>query len=465
MSAFSDHSCVVTRFAPSPTGVLHLGSARTAYFNWLYARAKGGRFLLRIEDTDQQRSSNEMIQQILNTMNWLGLDFDQEYVLQSGRIKRHQEVAHQLVQDGKAYYCYASAQELEALRSAAALENKVYSYDRRWRNPENQEIPSNVAPCIRLKVPLSGTVVLEDQVQGPVSVQAKALDDFVLLRADQTPTYMLAVVVDDHDMGITHIIRGDDHLTNAFRQKCLYDALGWSVPIMAHIPLIHGAEGGKLSKRDGAASAEEFRSLGILPEALLNALLRLGCSHGDDEKISVAEALKWFDFGGLGKAAARFDPEKLFSLNAHYLRQKTPQEVMLILQKEYTDFQPDPVLLEIIPELQKRATTLVDLHEAIQIYHSDMTFSEIILSAEDTAKLPEILNFFTQQNSFFAEDLEPLFKAFLKEKEWSLGAIAKCLRLILTGKPVSPGLFWVLQALGKKRVLDRVSACLASKES
>ena len=311
---------IVTRFAPSPTGFLHIGGARTALFNWLYSRGRGGKMLLRIEDTDRERSTKEAIEAILDGLKWLELDWDGDVVYQSARAARHREAAEQMLAAGKAYYCYASPEELAEMREKARAEGKTRLYDGRWRDRDPSEARPNVKPVVRLKAPLTGETVVEDQVQGRVVWQNENLDDFVLLRSDGNPTYMLSVVVDDHDMGVTHIIRGDDHLTNGARQTQIYDALGWDVPVMAHIPLIHGPDGSKLSKRHGALGVEAYRAMGYLPIALRNYLARLGWSHGDQEIFSTDEMIAAFDLPAVGRSAARFDFAKLESLNGHYIR-------------------------------------------------------------------------------------------------------------------------------------------------
>src|SRR5437588_1751628 len=324
---------VVTRFAPSPTGFLHIGGARTALFNWLYARGRGGKMLLRIEDTDRERSTEAAIAAILDGLSWLGLDWDGEAISQFSRAARHREVAEQLLAADKAYYCYASAEELAEMREQARREGRAKLYDGRWRDRDPAEAPPGVKPVIRLKAPLSGETVVEDQVQGRVAWQNENLDDLVLLRSDGTPTYMLAVVVDDHDTGVTHIIRGDDHLTNAARQTQIYDALGWSVPVMAHIPLIHGPDGSKLSKRHGALGVDAYRAMGYLPAAMRNYLVRLGWSHGNQEIFSTEEMTAAFDLPQIGRSPARFDFAKLENLNGHYIRQITDADLLLELER------------------------------------------------------------------------------------------------------------------------------------
>src|SRR6201986_1393124 len=324
---------VVTRFAPSPTGFLHIGGARTALFNWLYARKQGGKMLLRIEDTDRQRSTKEAIDAILDGLKWLELDWDGDVIYQFSRAARHREVAESLLASGKAYHCYATPEELTAMREKARAEGRTRLYDGMWRDRDPATAPAGVKPTIRLKAPQTGETVIEDQVQGRVVWQNENLDDLVLLRGDGTPTYMLAVVVDDHDMGVTHIIRGDDHLITAARQKQIYDALGWDVPNMSHIPLIHGPDGSKLSKRHGALGVDAYRALGYLPAALRNYLVRLGWSHGDQEIFSTEEMIAAFDLPQIGRSPARFDIAKLESLDGHYIRQSGDAELLDAIEK------------------------------------------------------------------------------------------------------------------------------------
>src|SRR5215208_8211205 len=323
---------IVTRFAPSPTGFLHIGGARTALFNWLYARARGGKMLLRIEDTDRERSTQAAIDAILDGLSWLGIEWDGETVFQFSRVARHREVAEQLLAAGKAYRCYASPQELADMREAAKREGRSVRYDGRWRDRDPSEAAPGIKPVIRLKAPLTGETVIEDQVQGRVVWQNGNLDDLVLLRSDGTPTYMLAVVVDDHDRAVTHIIRGDDHLNNAARQKHIYDALGWNVPVMAHIPLIHGPDGAKLSKRHGALGVDAYRAMGYLPAAMRNYLVRLGWSHGDQEMFSTEEMIRLFDLPAIGRSPARFDFAKLENLNGHYMRATPDAELVAAIE-------------------------------------------------------------------------------------------------------------------------------------
>jgi len=345
---------VVTRFAPSPTGFLHIGGARTALFNWLYARGHGGKMLLRIEDTDRERSTQPAIEAILDGLSWLGIDWDGDAIYQFARAARHREVAEQLLASGHAYHCYASPEELTAMREAARREGRSKLYDGRWRDRDPSEAPAGVKPTIRLKAPLTGETVVEDQVQGRVVWQNENLDDLVLLRSDGTPTYMLAVVVDDHDMAVTHIIRGDDHLTNAARQTQIYQALGWPVPVMAHIPLIHGPDGSKLSKRHGALGVDAYRAMGYLPVALRNYLVRLGWSHGDQEIFSTEEMIAAFDLPQIGRSPARFDVAKLESLNSHYIRQSPDTELLAAIETLLPYLPDGPALaLRLTPRLKE----------------------------------------------------------------------------------------------------------------
>ncbi len=366
---------VVTRFAPSPTGFLHIGGARTALFNWLFARRHGGRFLLRIEDTDRRRSSEAAVAAIHDGLSWLGLDWDGEPVSQVSRLPRHVEAARRLLDEGKAYRCYATAGELAEMRERAKAEGRPVLYDGTWRDRDPGEAPAGVDPVIRFKAPREGETAIEDAVQGIVRVSNRQLDDMVLLRSDGTPTYMLAVVVDDHDMEITHAIRGDDHLNNAFRQTQLFRALGWVPPVYAHIPLIHGADGAKLSKRHGALGVEAYRELGILPDAMVNGLLRLGWSHGDDEIIGRDQAVAWFDLDHVGRGAARFDLDRLMNLNAHYLRETDADTLVASIRPRLEDELGAALddrhvtrLTRAMPGLKPRANSLVALAESAAFY-------------------------------------------------------------------------------------------------
>jgi glutamyl-tRNA synthetase len=464
---------VVTRFAPSPTGFLHIGGARTALFNWLYARARGGKMLLRIEDTDRERSTEAAIEAILDGLTWLGITWDGDAVHQFSRAARHREVAEQLLASGNAYRCYATPEELTQMREVARKAGRARMYDGRWRDRDPSEAPAGAKPVIRLKAPSTGETVIEDQVQGRVVWQNEDLDDLVLLRSDGNPTYMLAVVVDDHDMGVTHIIRGDDHLTNAARQKQIYDALGWPVPTMAHIPLIHGPDGSKLSKRHGALGIDAYRALGYLPEALRNYLVRLGWSHGDQEIFSAEEMIRLFDLPQIGRAAARFDFVKLESLNGHYIRQTDDAALLAELEtalpfipngNELASRLDDTLrgkLLKAMPGLKERAKTLVELLE-----HSRFIWAERPLQLEDRAKtlltadaravLAALLPAFEAITDWSAETTEAAVRAHADSTNVKLGTIAQPLRAALTGRVTSPGIFDVLAVLGKTESLARM---------
>src|SRR6202049_2917954 len=398
---------VVTRFAPSPTGFLHIGGARTALFNWLYARGRGGKMLLRIEDTDRERSTQAAIDAILDGLNWLGIGWDGEGVYQFARVARHREVVEHLLAAGHAYRCYASPDELKDMREAARREGRSKLYDGRWRDRDPCDAPPGVKPAIRLKAPTAGETVIEDQVQGRVVWQNENLDDLVLLRSDGSPTYMLAVVVDDHDMDVTHIIRGDDHLTNAARQKQIYDALGWPLPVKAHIPLIHGPDGSKLSKRHGALGVDAYRAMGYLPAAMRNYLIRLGWSHGDQEIFSTEEMIKAFDLAQIGRSPARFDFARLENLNGHYLRQTPDAELLAQLERVLphiaggaelaAKLTPElrGKLVAAMPGLKERAKTLLELLDGARFLISGRPIvlddkAAALLTAEARVMLGEI---------------------------------------------------------------------------
>ncbi|MDQ8728775.1 glutamate--tRNA ligase [Bradyrhizobium sp. LHD-71] len=464
---------VVTRFAPSPTGFLHIGGARTALFNWLYARGRGGKMLLRIEDTDRERSTEEAIDAILDGLKWLELHWDGEVVHQYARAARHREAVEQLLAAGRAYRCYASPEELAEMREKARAEGKTRLYDGRWRDRDPSEARPNVKPVIRLKAPLTGETVIEDQVQGRVVWQNENLDDFVLLRSDGNPTYMLSVVVDDHDMGVTHIIRGDDHLTNGARQKQIYDALGWEVPIMAHIPLIHGPDGSKLSKRHGALGVDAYRAMGYLPVALRNYLSRLGWSHGDQEIFSTQELIDAFDLPAVGRSAARFDFAKLESLNGHYIRNSDDRALVAAFE-DVLKFVPNgsdiqnrlndhsrAQLLQAMPGLKERAKTLLDLVDSSAFIFAPrpltMDAKASALLNDDTHKLiGDLKNILSQVSPWTAETTEAAIRTFAEQSSLKLGAIAQPLRIALTGRTTSPGIFDVLAVLGKDECLARL---------
>lgn len=465
---------VVTRFAPSPTGFLHIGGARTALFNWLYARHMGGRFLMRIEDTDRARSTPEAVDAIFDGLKWLGLDWDAEPVFQFSRAARHAEVALGLLKDGKAYYCYCSPEELTAMREEQKASGQPMRYDGRWRDRDPSEAPAGVKPVVRLKAPQEGQTVLNDLVQGEVTVNNAQLDDMVLLRADGTPTYMLSVVVDDHDMGITHVIRGDDHLTNTFRQIQLFKACGWDLPSFSHIPLIHGPDGAKLSKRHGALGAEAYRDMGFLPEAMRNYLLRLGWGRGDEEIISTEQAIEWFDIADVGRAPSRFDMVKLTSLNGHYLRHADDATLRdLIVPRieaalgiTVTDAQK-ALLLSAMDSLKQRAKTLVDLAESALFYirPRPLALDEKAakqMDADGKAVVAALRDRLSQETAWTRDQLEEVARVFSEEKELKLGKVAQPLRAALSGSTVSPPIFEVMELLGKDESLARLGDALVA---
>jgi glutamyl-tRNA synthetase len=465
----ADSSGVVCRFAPSPTGFLHIGGARTALFNWLYARHHGGKFRLRIEDTDRARSTPEAVEAILDGLSWLGLDWDDEVVYQFSRASRHAEVARQLLAEGKAYYCYCTPQELEEMRAKARAEGRSAFYDRRWRDRDPKDAPPGVAPVIRIKAPLTGQTVIRDKVQGDVVIDNQQLDDMILLRADGTPVYMLSVVVDDYDMGVTHVIRGDDHLNNAARQMMLIQALGWPVPVYAHIPLIHGPDGAKLSKRHGALGVDAYRDMGYLPEALRNYLLRLGWSHGDDEIIPTEKAIEWFDLDSVGRSAARFDFAKLANLNGHYIRETSNQRlVSLILPRveKLIGRAVDPAgrqrLLDGMDGLKPRAKTLVELAEIAAFYvrPRPLTLTDAAakqLDPEARARLTALREVLGSVDTWNAASLEAVVRTAAETAGIKLGALAQPLRAALTGSTTSPPIFEVMQSLGRDETLGRLA--------
>ncbi|MEH6524871.1 MAG: glutamate--tRNA ligase [Sneathiella sp.] len=459
---------VVTRFAPSPTGFLHIGGARTALFNWLYARHNNGKFLLRIEDTDRQRSTDEAIHAILDGMTWLGLDWDEDPIFQFSRRDRHAEVANDLLRQGKAYHCYASKEELTEMRETAKAEGRPPVYDGRWRDKALSEAPEGVDPVVRFRSPDTGTITVQDAVQGPVTFSNAQLDDMILLRADGTPTYMLSVVVDDYDMGVTDIIRGDDHLTNAARQQQLIEAIGWRVPKVAHIPLIHGPDGAKLSKRHGALGVEAYRDMGYLPEALRNYLIRLGWSHGDDELISTEQAIEWFNLENVGKSASRFDFTKLENLNGIYIREAdnlylTALILPVIEQKTGKSVSPEgeQLIEKSMNGLKERAKSVISLADSslFLIANRPLALDDKASNLlDDVAKgvLSRLADRLEQQSEWTKESAESAVRAAAESEELKLGKIAQPLRAALTGTTVSPGIFDVLEVLGREESIGRI---------
>jgi glutamyl-tRNA synthetase len=460
MASGSD-SAVVTRFAPSPTGFLHIGGARTALFNWLYARRMEGRFLLRIEDTDKARSTQAAIDAILDGMRWLGLDWDGHEYYQSQFWARHAEVAHELLARGHAYKCWMSQEELAAQRERAQAERRPFRIDSPWRDNTSE---GEGAFVVRLKAPREGETVIEDRVQGRVAVQNAELDDFILLRSDGTPTYMLAVVVDDHDMGVTHVIRGDDHLNNAFRQLAIVRGMGWPEPIYAHVPLIHGSDGAKLSKRHGATGVEAYRDeLGILPEALFNYLLRLGWGHGDREEFTPAEAAEVFDLDGIGKSPSRFDLKKLQNLNGHYIRAADDKRLAELTAPKIGAGADIELLTEAMPVLKTRARDLNELADGAAFLFKTRPLmlteqATALLTDDAKALLSQISARLRAEQNWTTEALEANLKAYAEEQGLGLGKLAQPLRAALTGQTTSPGIFDVLVLLGRDESLARIDA-------
>ncbi len=463
---------VVTRFAPSPTGFLHIGGARTALFNWLFARHHGGKFLLRIEDTDQARSTDQAIEAIHDGLQWLGLDCDGKVVSQSSRRHRHLAASGQLLAEGKAFRCYCSTEELAEMRETASRKGLQPRYDGRWRDRSPAEAPAGRKAVVRFKAPQSGKTVIHDLVQGEVEVANEELDDMILLRADGTPTYMLAAATDDHDMKITHVIRGDDHLTNTFRQVQIFEALGWTLPEYAHIPLIHGPDGAKLSKRHDALGVDAYREMGFLPESMRNYLLRLGWGHGDDEIISTEDAIKWFDLGGVGRSPSRFDIAKLTNLNGHYLRDADDQRLIGLIVPPLAEKlggelaeEASNRLLKGMPGLKQRAKTVLELIDNSEFYVK----TRPLPMSNKAAKFvcgdgKEVLRGMRQElaalGDWTAEALEEAARHFAKTAEIKLGAVAQPLRVALTGATISPSVFEIMVVLDRQETLGRLDDVL-----
>ncbi|MEO0617711.1 MAG: glutamate--tRNA ligase [Pseudomonadota bacterium] len=464
---------IVTRFAPSPTVYLHIGGARTALFNWLFARAHGGRYLLRVEDTDRARSTDAAVDAILDGLDWLGLDADDAPVFQHAQADRHREVAEQMLAAGTAYRCYATPEELEAMRAAAKAEGRQTAYDGTWRDRDPGDAPEGVAPAVRLKAPRDGQTLIRDAVQGDVVFQNENLDDLILLRSDGTPTYMLAVVVDDHDAGVTHVIRGDDHLNNAARQTLIYDALGWPIPMFAHVPLIHGPDGKKLSKRHGALGVEAYREMGYLPDALVNYLVRLGWSHGDQEIFSRDELTELFSLDAIGKAPARLDFDKLASVNAHYIREMGDDALAADFERAVTngwvphgetytfDDEVRGRLIRAMPALKERATTIPEIGAKAGFAFASRPITieakaQKMLSEANLEHLAALRPKLETLTPWTSDALETLVKGFAEDAGIGLGKIAQPIRGALTGTPNAPGIYDCLYALGREESLARI---------
>jgi glutamyl-tRNA synthetase len=463
----------ILRFAPSPTGMLHIGGARTALFNWLYARHTGGTFLLRIEDTDRERSTPEAVAAILGGLEWLGLNWDGQTVYQFARAARHREIAELLLAEGKAYRCYATAAELEEMRARQRAEGKPMRYDGRWRDRDPSEATADAPFVIRLKAAQSGETIVHDVVQGDVRFANDQLDDMVLLRSDGTPTYMLAVVVDDFDMGITHVIRGDDHLNNAARQLQIIHAMGWPEPIYGHVPLIHGPDGAKLSKRHGALAVEAYRDMGYLPETMRNYLLRLGWSHGDDEIIPTEKAIEWFNLENIGRSPARLDFKKLDNLNAHYIRAISDADLAKLVEETLARETPPRTLTDqartrlvaAMPGLKERAKTLNELAQSAEFLFRDGPqplddAAQKNLPAEARALIGRALPAL-EATDWTGGALEAAIRSFADAEGLKLGQVAQPLRAAITGKASSPPLFDMMAILGREEALSRLMAYTA----
>jgi glutamyl-tRNA synthetase len=467
----SDSASVVTRFAPSPTGFLHIGGARTALFNWLYARHHGGKYLLRIEDTDRARSTEPAITAIFDGLGWLGLQGDEPPTFQFERSGRHAEVAHELIARGDAYRCYVTPAELAERRATAQAERRTFRMESEWRDADPAGWPADTPYVVRIKAPRDGETTIVDEVQGSVTVANAELDDFVLLRSDGTPTYMLAVVVDDHDMGVTHVIRGDDHLNNAFRQLVIIRAMGWPEPTYAHVPMILGADGAKLSKRHGAVGVDAYRDeMGLLPEAVFNYLLRLGWGHGDREEISRAEAIELFDLSGVGKSPSRFDTKKLLNLNGHYIREADNARLAALVAERMGPAADVDVLAQAMPQLKLRAKDLAELADGAAFLFKqrplqlDRKAAEVI-TPDARLLLESISARLRTESDWTVEGLENNLKAYAEELELGLGKLAQPMRAALTGTTSSPGIFDVLALLGREESLARLDALVAPAEA
>lgn len=464
---------VITRFAPSPTGYLHIGGARTALFNWLYARHHGGKMLLRIEDTDRARSTEDAIEAIIDGLTWLGLKPDEPPVFQHARADRHRHAAEALLASGNAYRCYCTPEELTEMRETARAEGRPPIYDGRWRDRPETDAPQGAPFAVRFKAPREGETVIEDMVQGRVTWANTELDDLVLLRSDGSPTYMLSVVVDDHDMAITHVIRGDDHLTNAARQAQIFDALSWERPRFAHIPLIHGPDGAKLSKRHGALGVEAYREMGYLPAAMRNYLVRLGWSHGDDEVFSTEQAIEWFDLDTVGRSASRFDFAKLESVNFEHMRSASDAELLSELEAFLPHIENGPQMLEKLDDelrsklmfsmtgLKERAKTLNELADGAQFLFAQRPLAmnekaEQLLTDEAKDTLAAAADSLEKATDWNVDAIEAVLRDFMESHDLKLGKVAQPLRAALTGAVVSPNIFEVIAVLGKDETLARI---------
>ena len=460
---------IVTRFAPSPTGNLHIGSARTALFNWLFAKNIKGKFLLRIEDTDKVRSTKESINKILDGLTWLNLQWDDQIIYQSKNQKRHKEVAEELLKKGLAYKCFCSEEDLNKMREEAKILKKPFRYNRMWREKNSKDAPQNIKPVIRIKSPIKGETIIEDIIQGTIKVSNEEIDDFIILRSDGTPTYMLSVIVDDYDMKVTHLIRGHDHLTNTFRQNVIYEAMQWNKPITAHIPLILGSDGSKMSKRHGAIDVEEYKTKGILPNALINYMLRLGWSHGDDEIISLENAIKWFSLEKIGKSPAKFDNEKLISVNSHYIKELNNDKIIKFLESYYISkykIKIDEISIKRLnlglDDIKSRSRDLNQLAEMSLFYCNKFPLSiskkalKYIKKVDKTIFKDLLVVLGNTENDFKKQKIEEIMSKFLIEKGLKLSDIIQYIRAMITGLDVSPRIYDIMEILGFLEIKKRI---------
>ena len=460
---------IVTRFAPSPTGNLHIGSARTALFNWLFAKNIKGKFLLRIEDTDKVRSTKKSINKILDGLTWLSLQWDDEIIYQSKNQKRHKEVAEKLLKKGLAYKCFCSEEDLDKMREEAKILKKPFRYNRMWREKNPKDSPQNIKPVIRIKSPIKGETIIKDIIQGTIKVSNEEIDDFIIFRSDGTPTYMLSVVVDDYDMKVTHLIRGHDHLTNTFRQNVIYEAMKWNKPITAHIPLILGSDGSKMSKRHGAIDVEEYKTKGILPIALINYMLRLGWSHGDDEIISLENAIKWFSLEKIGKSPAKFDNEKLISVNSHYIKELNNDKIIKFLESYYISkykIKIDEISIKRLnlglDDIKSRSRDLNQLAEMSLFYCSKFPLSiskkaqKYIKKVDKTIFKDLLVVLGNTENDFKKQKIEEIMSKFLIEKGLKLSDIIQYIRAMITGLDVSPRIYGIMEILGFLEIKKRI---------
>ena len=458
---------VATRFAPSPTGPLHIGGVRTALFNWLYSKNHNGKFFLRIEDTDKERSKEEFKLQILNSLKWIGINHDGEEYIQSKNIESHIKVVNKLLETGNAYKCYCSSDEIEEQKLRAKQKKIPYIYNRKWRDKSEIEAPQDVKPVIRFKSKIEGSTKINDLVQGDIEIENNTIEDFIILRRDGTPTYNLSASVDDHIMDMTHIIRGDDHKINTFKQIQIYEALQWEKPLFAHIPLIHTLEGKKLSKRDNASTIDDYEKIGIMPDALRNYLMRLGWSYKDKEIFSLEESIKYFNLEGIGKSPSKLDMSRILSMNEYYIKNKSNDDLFQSFEEYCKNFKENinneklNIIKKSLTFLKNKAKTMEDIYNNSKFLIND----EIIIEKAEKSLLTEnakniIKSFMKKVNEievFNKETLEPIINNLISENQTNFKGVGQPLRIILTGSKFGPGIYDIIISLGKKRVLDRLS--------